>query len=525
MKQKWNYQNYIDLEYLFHKDTDLSPTLLHKRDRNIFIKNSNILTDKDVTDHELTALWIRDRIKHEFPEKEDKSPGEIFRDGLAALKVLSVILGISLGVGAGLSFFTYSGSRPVNVFHFLIIFIFSQILLTFLLASSLLIRRLTGSVTIPPFYSLFFGNLLKKIINITGRQWNRNLSAEKRNSVSQAMGLAKSHSRKYGSLFYWPMFTLSQLLAFFFNGGLLAATLFKISTSDLAFGWQSTLQFGAASLHKLIGIIALPWSWFIPEGIAYPSLAEIEGSRIILKEGIYHLTTKDLVSWWPFLVFCLLFYGLFFRGISYLGGRWMERRSLGRVKLNSAPCRRLIRRMVTPLVSTQAIPETGEAEADTTVGREKFQPASGNRLFPQFILIPDDIYDAVPMEKFKQILQAQGFSARELLRFMADYDSDQETVVYLKQQSWEDDTGILILMEGWMVPLIDFLTYLQELRTATSEETIITIMLIGRPAETPLTAISQDDFTIWQKKIEALGDPCLNIFPLIESNGETDHDS
>ncbi|MBW1636879.1 MAG: DUF2868 domain-containing protein, partial [Deltaproteobacteria bacterium] len=296
MKQKWNYQHYIDLEYLFHRDVNISPTRLHKRDRDIFIKSGTELPGNPPADHELTDLWIRERIRHEFPGQENKSPGAIFRDGLSVLKVVCVIIGIFLGVGAGLSFFTYSGSTPVNVFHFLIIFVFSQIGLTLLLASSLIFRRLTGSVSVPPFYSLFFGKLLKKVITMIGSQWNRTLSAEKRDSINQAMGLARSHGRRYGSLFYWPLFTLSQLLAFFFNGGLLAATLFKISTSDLAFGWQSTLQFGAASLHRLIEIIALPWSWFIPDTIAYPSLAEVEGSRIILKEGIYHLTTENLVS-------------------------------------------------------------------------------------------------------------------------------------------------------------------------------------------------------------------------------------
>ena len=30
---------------------------------------------------------------------------------------------------------------------------------------------------------------------------------------------------------------------------------------------------------------------------------------MVLKEGIYHLTTPDLVSWWPFLLLAVCFYG------------------------------------------------------------------------------------------------------------------------------------------------------------------------------------------------------------------------
>ncbi len=527
MKQKWDYQNYIDLEYLFHEDIDDPPARLHERDRNIFLEKGGQPDDNPPDHHGLISLWLDERIHHEFPGKENKSPGEIFLDSHSALKVLLVILGIILGVGAGLSFFTYSGTTPVNVFHFLIFFVFSQILLTFLLAFSLLFRRLTGTaMSLPSFYSLFFGKLFKKLIQVTSRQWNKNLSASKRDSANQAMGLVKSQGRKYGSLFYWPLFTLSQIVTFFFNIGLLGATLFKISTSDLAFGWQSTLQFGAASLYKIIQLIALPWSWFIPSAIAYPSLEEIDGSRILLKEGIYHLATKDLVAWWPFLIFCLLFYGLFFRGICYLGGKWMEKRSLQKIRLNSAPCRRVIQRMLTPLVSTQAQPELKKAESEAIEGKETFQPTVGNHLFPQYILVPDDIYNTLPMERFEQILNSLGFAVKEQLKFMTDYDSDQEIKGYLQQQPWDNDTGLLILMEGWMVPLIDFLTYVKELRSVTTKETVITIALIGRPAKTVFTTVLQDDYTIWRKKIQALGDPYLNLFPLTpDKKKQPDYDS
>ena len=152
------------------------------------------------------------------------------------------------------------------------------------------------------------------------------MAAEKRVSVNHAFGIFKARSTVYGSLFYWPLFTLSQLFAIGFNVGLLTATLVKISTSDLAFGWQSTMQFSAEAIHRAVMLAALPWSWFVPPASSYPSLAEIEGSRIILKEGIYHLTTGNLIAWWPFLVFCLLFYGLFVRMTFFFIGKVMERK-------------------------------------------------------------------------------------------------------------------------------------------------------------------------------------------------------
>ncbi len=521
MKQQRNYKDCIDLEYFFQKDMDYPPENIHKRDRNIFLKRTGQTGSHTPDNSELIILWLQERIDNEFPSGENKSPGEIFQDTLSLFKGLCIIGGSLFGFATGLSFFSYSGTTPVNVFQFLIFFIFSQILLTFLMGSSFALRRLAGRASFPTFYALFFGRLFNTLAQIASNRWNKDFSATKKNSISNAMGVIKSHNRMYGSLFYWPLFTLSQILALFFNAGLLGSTLLKISTSDLAFGWQSTLQLSAAALHKLVLIMALPWSWFVPDTIAFPSPEEIEGSRILLKDGIYHLTTKDLVSWWPFLVFCILFYGLFFRGGCYLAGRWMEKKSLQKIKFNSASCRRLTQRMLTPLVSTQAAPEAKIQgnESRSTIEAEQFQPTAGHHLLPQFVLIPGDIHHTISSHNFKQIMHGHGFEVKKQLKFMTDFESDQEIKQYLQRQVWDDNTGIFILMEGWMVPLVDFLTYLNELRSVVGADTVITIALTGRPAETSFTAVSKTDYTIWQQKIASLGDPYLYLFPLIPSQG------
>ena len=136
------------------------------------------------------------------------------------------------------------------------------------------------------------------------------LGADHRSRMDSTLGIIRSKGSTYGFLFFLPIFILTQLFAIGFNLGLLTTTLFKVITADIAFGWQSTLQLSSAAVHSLVQKIALPWSWLAAGDPAYPSLAQIEGSRIILKEGIYHLSTPDLVSWWPFLCFSVFFYGL-----------------------------------------------------------------------------------------------------------------------------------------------------------------------------------------------------------------------
>ena len=116
------------------------------------------------------------------------------------------------------------------------------------------------------------------------------MSADKKNSFQSALGTLKG-KRHYASLFFWPVFLLTQLFAMGFNTGLLAITLFKVASTDIAFGWQSTIQFSAEAIFHFVRVLALPWSWCVSSALAYPSLPEIEGSRIILKDGISYLVS------------------------------------------------------------------------------------------------------------------------------------------------------------------------------------------------------------------------------------------
>ena len=83
-----------------------------------------------------------------------------------------------------------------------------------------------------------------------------------------------------------------------------------MAVTDLAFGWQSTLRVGAEGMGAVVSLLALPWSWLPPQWGLVPDLAQIEGSRIVLKDGIAALASADLAAWWPFLAMCLLLYAV-----------------------------------------------------------------------------------------------------------------------------------------------------------------------------------------------------------------------
>ncbi|MFH0783537.1 MAG: DUF2868 domain-containing protein [Pseudomonadota bacterium] len=517
MKTSWNYQDIINFEYFCHLDKDTDETDLHRRDRNILLDHQESIGSKgSLPRRELLRLWITARIDSEFPSPTHNSPGALLGDTLRLAKNLAIIVGLIVGLVSGFSFFTYTGSTPINVFHFLLFFVASQIALAGLVLSACLLRLLIPAAAPPSFYSLLFRGMLRRLAAFLHKPLLQTFDAGKRAGFTHALDIFRTRSTVYGSLFYWPLFGLVQLFAVFYNIGLLASTMAKVTTSDLAFGWQSTLQVSSQVLHRAVQLVASPWSWFLPVSTSYPSLVEIEGSRIILKDGIYHLTTENLIAWWPFLVLSLFFYGLLLRISFTFLGRLLEERALARLDFDNAACLTVIRRMRTPLVSTQAAPEPNHAESGNMPEKgDGASPQQTTHLLPQVMLVPDDIFGLCPTEKLIPLMRDQGFAIKSVHTFMTGYDEDEELKDLLAEQCHNPEVGLFILMEGWMPPLVAFLTYVKELREILPEKTIIHLGLVGRPVRSGFTPLAGQDLAIWRKKLSASRDPYLHVFSLI----------
>lgn len=524
MKLLWNYKDIFDLEYFLHKDSTTEAESLRLRDRDIFLQHIEpSLSQYPKGQERLLILhnWLEYRRRIEFGASDTLSPGALFAEAHRTLRLICLVVGLFFGSIAGLSFFNYAGTNPVNIFSFLVFFIFTQMALVLLLLISGLSRWLLHGKNIAmPLAIRIMGGLITRTIlwghrNILGRMW-----AESRESLAASLGLLKGKQRIYGSLFFWPVFVLTQLLAIGANAGIFAATLFRILTSDVAFGWQSTVQFSAQALYSFVKVSSLPWSWFIPQDFAHPSLAAIEGSRIILKDGISHLATQDLVSWWPFLVLCLLYYGLIPRIALYFLAIYMQYRSLAELRLQHAPCTRLLQRMQTPRVSTQAASEfrgTSDniALPDASVVAERQPAVDQAPQLPVLVLIPDEIYALQQEDALTSLLAPLGLHPADRVRFMESYEADRGVLEFLSRYDWSATGGIVILMEAWMPPLMAFLSFLKQIRTSVGPEIPITIELLGKPSADFLpTPVSTVDWAIWAKKITSLGDPILTLEPI-----------
>ncbi len=510
MKAMWDYSKIIDLEFFIAKDSNISDAELQQRDRQFFLESQE-------SSGEMTCLlwsWLAARIKG---SREQPLPGVVVREAFVFASVFFLLTAFASGVASALVFCSYSGKTPINILPFLAIFVASQFFFVILVS----LRHcfdwtLAQTATSSPGVLLITA-LMKKLCHWLVKRSGQVVSAEQLLVLQAIWGKMRQRESSYGAFFYWPIFLLFQRAGIVFNLGLFLAFFAQVTVRDLAFGWQSTLQFSAQSLYELVRGLSFPWSWFLGEGIGFPTLEAVEGSRIILKEGIAGLATDNIVSWWPFLVMSLLCYGLLPRLILFFYGKYRQHRFIAAFIPNSPAVRAILRRMETPHLST-----SGSKDASATSYRESSadvpEMAVSDAATMVTVLFPDECLQRCSEQEVTSFLARQNFEITAIYPFLVGYEHDQE--ILEKVAGEQHLSGCIVFMEIWMPPLRDFLIFLNQLRTALPPQAMLRVTLLGRPDAatifTPVPASSVEE-RIWRQKLESLGDPYLEITTVDET--------
>ncbi|MGM0453044.1 MAG: DUF2868 domain-containing protein [Thermodesulfobacteriota bacterium] len=525
MAERWQIKDVIDLEYFLdafrnrpqrQEAAEDAPAL----DRETYLSYTGAHTPP-FGRSELIRYWVEARRAHAIRQTDDAGllPGRIYSESMRLLRFISAGLAAVAGAGLTWRLFSYQGQQPINVFTCLWVLLAPQLLLLLALAGVSAARRVRlmhSSALIYPLLSRGLRAFSRWIQ--TGA--DHRPGAEKRNRIRAALGKIGQTRRLYGSLFLWPVFLTAQVIGIFFNIGILAAMLLRVTITDLAFGWQSTLQPDAETVYRIVDAISLPWSWFSAPPAAHPTMEQIAGSQMVLKEGIYHMATPDLVAWWPFLCFAILFYGLLPRAMLLAFGLWRQRRALDRLDFNHAACDRLLQRMQTPQIDTASRPYTGAPVAhDRNAPPADAAPvrpaATANELPPATVLIEADIRDnCTDSELAGRIEIDLGMSTAEIIS--VEIDIDQDTEQLLRAQSQQEETNaayrIVIVMEAWQPPIRETLNWLRGMRRRLAQNTGMVIALVGKPSkDTIFTPPADADHFIWQQAIEAIGDAYLRV--------------
>ncbi len=521
MKTKWQIKDIIDLEYFLHmaekEEEDGKDTA--KRERDIYLNKIKPLYDKaSLSNREIIKIWLDSMRKK---EKEESGPdlilpGDAYKEIYRIFTLVFIFLGISSGSGLAFSLISYSGDAPVNVSVYFASIVLVQIFLLVFIIFALLLKSINRMPFKNSLIYSFVARIMAKAAAAMIKKGTKKLSGAKRAGIEAAIGVLKGQKKIYGSVFFWPGLILIQVFGVSFNLGAISATLLKVLGTDIAFGWQSTVQFGSLAVYKFVEIIAMPWSWLIPKSLAHPSLLQIEGSHIILKNGIYHLATPDLVAWWPFLIFCVIFYGLLPRTALLLGGLIFKAKKLAGLDFTHSACDRLITKMKTPVVASKGnkISDPGQQDMDIEEKKEPeniWKPHTKNSL----LLIPDDIFEECDRVVIKNmVLEKSGWKIAKTIKFGADYSADLDLIKKITRSNKE--CNILILQEAWQPPINENIRFIGDLRKIIGEKRLIKIIFIGTPGpDTILTPPDNNDMKIWNKKLKILGDPYLSTQRLV----------
>lgn len=513
-KLDWNAPDLVDLAFFLNEDTERvakgEGEQIKERDRNIYTRLQD--TDGSIfTDRDLVRWWLEKRRK--MVAGTHHLPGQAYQETARLLFFGGFGIGVFTGSCAVFPFLAYSGASPVNVTSFFLVFVLVQVLLFFSQVVLLAWKGYKRSLLPESLFTSCLGKWLargiKKIL--------------KENSTC----IPASRPPLCAALFLWFGFAVVQLVALGFNAGVLGVTLIKVGVSDIAFGWQSTLQIQDATLANWVQLVALPWAWCVPDAIAYPAVEAIQGSRMILKEGLYHLATKDLVSWWPFLCFAVFTYGFLPRLLLLLFGLRRKNALIASQPTMALPAIiQLLRRMTTPLVTTAGVAPSGlpknnvtgdtleqpdtlkkKKDEDRKTSPEK-QGAASATLNRVVVLVPDELFDAYPLQELaRRHMPAQQEKEVSFVRFGVPGD-ESETLLPAefteKYGEAHNVFDVVVVQEAWQPPIEETEEMLRQL-LKTVVKGSITLLLTGKPGKgLLLTPAREADIAIWNKKLAGM---------------------
>ncbi len=352
------------------------------------------------------------------------------------------LISFILGITTAIALLSYNGKEPVNLFYFLFIVIGVPLL---------------GAIfTIISFFTntkLFIGAILEKIIV--------HFTKEKINFKNKTL-------QKWFEL---KTLLFAQLL---FGFGFLLGFLFKITFSDIAFTWSSTLDISVNLLYKILQFFSLPWHGLLND---YLSISLIQKSQFYhLQSAKQHLMPTTLSLWWKYLLFASIFYMIILRFILFVIANSIYKKTLNKAILDDGKV--LLHFMKTPLVSTKE--------------QSKKEPFSYNLKNPK----------RLSKTSFKAAI-AWNFTVNEALILKEKFPKG---AIYPLSalDSFEKEDQILqnlpkealsIIVKSWEAPTMDFIDFLEK---AYKKFNDITIFLIGENYK----KAKEKELAIWQESLK-----------------------
>lgn len=491
MKHGMRLGDYLDLEWFLEKDRALEPEALRDRDRSLGLAAQALAVPPDGQG----MFWLQRR-----RESEDGGlPSASLRSVLILLRAVLGMVGLVAGVSLVRALLLYSGVEPVNVSVFLLLAVLPQAGLSLLGVALLALRGARRREV---------GLSLRPLFDLVWRRPGR---------LSPQAGFVRSVLLRKGRpvrLLGWESLRLAHLGGLCLALGSLAGMVVSVAVTDLAFGWQSTLQVGAQGMHSLVSALSLPWSWLPAQWGLTPTLAQIEGSRIVLKDGMQALASADLAAWWPFLGMCLLVYALLPRLGLLLGAHWMlhrEERGLAHPDLA-----RIVDRMNSPLLGSTPAAEVPSVPLPIDARRTPAasgESGSGRTVVGCVLLLPPELAGRIGDDLLSDLAgRVCGHPAPRVIPANLDPQDIRHALDECAGFDWAGGhERIVLLVEAWQPPIRENLQALKLIGQAEGRSLIL--VLSGRPSGGNwLTAPDEGSREVWADAVARLAPLRVDIF-------------
>lgn len=342
--EKWTLADRLDFEALVTADERATdPAAIAARDARLWEeKIAPQLTPEQATDRSIVFHhWLEAR------RPSENLPGRWIVDACRWFSVGAKLAGALLGFIVASGALYYAGTRPVNVAVFLAVTVGVQwILLLWTLAVILFRGIRTASQQLLARLGEALGQLLATA--------SEHLSSTQRMRLKAELSTLRQLSgRNLQPLVWAPLIALQQF-GVYWNWGVFFALLARVTFTDVAFGWESTVAHSPDGMYALVRALATPWVWL---GGPCPTLADIEHSWFHYQSGVAVLDRTAMASWWPWLIMVILIYGLLPRLILRTYFAIRSRLSMRQLSFDEPRHRAAWYRLTGPLIHSHRPPE------------------------------------------------------------------------------------------------------------------------------------------------------------------------
>ncbi len=495
MPERWTPGDVLDYEVLL--EGELSSSSHPGNSRDWFQGYKGRLIPKRII-----CSWLESRVK----STHTVLPGSTVNRLIRISSIVTAFFGLLAGVGLGWGGLAYSGSHPVNLFLILVLLAGIPFLLT---SIAIILSFLPTGIGRSGRLTHRLIKILRGMVSFLKRLGL--IDRVHADAVISGITRFRNRSAIYHSLLRWSVSSVIQLRAFCFHLGILVAVLWRGIVQDVAFAWQTTLNINPENLYRFTRFLSRPWKFFISP----PVLEQVEGSRIILKEGIIGLNNSDLVVWWPFLCLLILTYGVLPR-LLLLGYSLIRKRIvLATLPFSDTMSKRLLMLMMAPRVEVTGDEPPREFETESSSSSTK---SLKHESMDFQVLIPSYREDLMMEDSWMKYLSVYwGASLEQINAVSLDDEEDAHLLASLSRQN-SGRNGLLVVFEGWRPYTAAAGLYVDSILTQLPSGTAVFAALAGRPGMGfKMEDCDKEDFRQWKRLLP--GDVGSGICEIVELEG------